>query len=155
MCLFCADSSSATSCCGSSVEEHHFHTGALWQLHRAAGEAPSKHLQVRAAITVEASYLKYLLSPPLSAYWCNSNVAAEDVVTITCVCLGLTCLNVRHRHVVKHTCLVQPEQLKFVSSTELKTCFEQFRGSTTQMLQSFVDFLFFSSSLLSSCIAGT
>ena len=49
--LFCfffrADCSSATPCCGSSVEEHHLHPGALWQLHWAAGKTPPKHLQVR------------------------------------------------------------------------------------------------------------
>lgn len=43
-----SDGSSATPRCGSSLEEHHFHTGALWQFHWAAGETTSEHLQVRA-----------------------------------------------------------------------------------------------------------
>lgn len=43
----CADSISETTCCGSSAEEHHLHTGAIWQLYWAAGETPSKYLQVR------------------------------------------------------------------------------------------------------------
>lgn len=66
-CLFCADGSSATLCCGSSVEEPHLHTGALWQLHRAAGETPPKHLQVRPAVTLRTkAHLEHLQSPSAS-----------------------------------------------------------------------------------------
>lgn len=45
--FYLADGVSSALCCGSSVEEHHLHTGALWQLHRAPGKAPPEHLQVR------------------------------------------------------------------------------------------------------------
>lgn len=70
--FFCADGSSATLCCGSSVEEHHLHTGAIWQLHWAAGETPPKHLQVRPAVTLSdsSSYLEYLRCT--SAEWRHS-----------------------------------------------------------------------------------
>lgn len=67
----CADSSSAAPCCGSSAEEHHLHAGALWQLHRATGETPPKHLQVRPAETLK----------------CNSipRVTTGNVVISSCV----------------------------------------------------------------------
>lgn len=43
---FVADCSSEAPRCGGCAEEHHLHQGALWQLHRAPGEAASECLQV-------------------------------------------------------------------------------------------------------------